>query len=163
MLSLTLAACVPPPPNTPAPRPAAPVSTQPRPSLPAPPAPADWRDAPQTPGSWSYSASERGSTASFGSGVFAIQCDTAARSLILIRAAAPRNGATAMTITTSTGSKALPATGSGRGVIAALPARDATLDAMAFSRGRFAVTVPGEMPLYVPSWTEISRVIEDCR
>jgi hypothetical protein len=53
--------------------------------------------------------------------------------------------------------------GTPAGVELTLPARDPLLDAIAFSRGRFAVAVPGEPTLYVPSWTEISRVIEDCR
>ena len=37
------------------------------------------------------------------------------------------------------------------------------LDAMAFSSGRFAVDLPGRSVLYLPSWPEVSRVIEDCR
>ena len=44
-----------------------------------------------------------------------------------------------------------------------LPARDSLLDAVAFSRGRFAVETAGLPTLYVPSWPEVSRVIEDCR
>ncbi|MDG2003332.1 MAG: hypothetical protein P8J20_08375 [Novosphingobium sp.] len=44
-----------------------------------------------------------------------------------------------------------------------LPASDPLLDAMAFSRGRFAVETAGLPTLYVPSWPEVSRVIEDCR
>ena len=46
---------------------------------------------------------------------------------------------------------------------AGLPARDPLLDAMAFSKGRFAVEVAGLPTLYLPSWIEVSRVIEDCR
>jgi hypothetical protein len=34
---------------------------------------------------------------------------------------------------------------------------------MALSKGRFAVEVDGEAPLYLPSYAEVSRVIEDCR
>ncbi len=44
-----------------------------------------------------------------------------------------------------------------------LAARDAILDAMAFSRGRFAIEVAGLAPVYAPSWPEVARVIEDCR
>ena len=44
-----------------------------------------------------------------------------------------------------------------------LAARDSVLDAMAFSRGRFAVETAGLPTLYLPSWPEVSRVIEDCR
>ncbi len=44
-----------------------------------------------------------------------------------------------------------------------LAPNDALLDAMAFSRGCFMVEAPGTAPLYLPSWAEVSRVIEDCR
>lgn len=40
---------------------------------------------------------------------------------------------------------------------------DPLLDAMALSKGRFAVEIEGLAPLYLPSWAEVSRVIEDCR
>ena len=45
----------------------------------------------------------------------------------------------------------------------ALPVGDPLLDAMAFSRGRFMVEARGWMPLYLPAWPEVARVIEDCR
>ena len=47
----------------------------------------------------------------------------------------------------------------------ALPiaARDPALDALAFSRGRFAIETAGLPTLYVPSWPEVGRVVEDCR
>ena len=48
-------------------------------------------------------------------------------------------------------------------VTAELPARDPALDAIAFSRGRFALETAGLATLYLPSWPEISRVVEDCR
>lgn len=41
--------------------------------------------------------------------------------------------------------------------------RDPILDAMIFSRGRIALEVTGQMPLAIPTWPEISRVVEDCR
>lgn len=47
--------------------------------------------------------------------------------------------------------------------IATRAANDATLDHIAFSRGRFVIEAPGALPLAVPSWAEVSRVIEDCR
>ena len=46
---------------------------------------------------------------------------------------------------------------------ASVPARDPLLDAMAFSRGRFAVEVSGGPTLVVPAYPEVTRVIEDCR
>jgi hypothetical protein len=48
-------------------------------------------------------------------------------------------------------------------LIAELPSRDPLLDAMAFSKGRFAIETPGLPTLYIPSWPEVTRVIEDCR
>ena len=46
---------------------------------------------------------------------------------------------------------------------ARLAANDPLLDAMAISKGRFAIEVPGQAALFVPSWAEVTRVIEDCR
>jgi hypothetical protein len=42
-------------------------------------------------------------------------------------------------------------------------ANDPLLDAIAFSRGRFTVEVPGLPMLVLPAWPEPARVIEDCR
>jgi len=58
---------------------------------------------------------------------------------------------------------ASPVAGPPAALAVSLAARDPLLDAMAFSRGRFAVETAGLPTLYVPSWTEVSRVIEDCR
>ena len=46
--------------------------------------------------------------------------------------------------------------------LAYLPSNDPLLDAMAFSKGRFAIELD-LMKLYLPSWPEVTRVIEDCR
>ncbi len=48
-------------------------------------------------------------------------------------------------------------------IAARVAANDPLLDAMAFSKGRFAVEVAGLPTLYVPSYPEVTRVIEDCR
>jgi hypothetical protein len=40
---------------------------------------------------------------------------------------------------------------------------DTILDAIATSRGRAAFTVGTQPALVVPTWSEPSRVIEDCR
>jgi hypothetical protein len=71
-------------------------------------------------------------------------------------------------ITTTTLSRPLQiAPGSDSGLVGWVTAwiapRDPLLDAMAFSRGRFRVEVAKLPPLYLPSWPEVSRVIEDCR
>ena len=44
-----------------------------------------------------------------------------------------------------------------------LGAADPLLDAIALSRGRFAVDSPGLTQLIIPPWAEVTRVIEDCR
>jgi len=50
----------------------------------------------------------------------------------------------------------------GRPVIS-LPSNLSLLDAMALSKGKFAIGAEGMAPLTLPSWAEVSRVIEDCR
>lgn len=155
-----LAACVPAPREpAPTPRPApTPTATAPAPA-PAP-APANWRDAPITPGDWSW-AMQPNSKATFGAGQFTMTCNGPA--VILFRQGTPGTGTVPVTITTMAGVRVLQGSSTAGGVTVNIPARDSVLDAMAFSRGRFAVSVPGQQTLYLPSWTEVSRVIEDCR
>lgn len=174
-LLATTAACVPkaaPPPPVAAPAPVRP----PAPPSPAPaPVHANWLDAPQTPGDWSYRAGAGGGIAAFGVGggaapLFTMRCDLAARSVILGRGAtSPTTAAAGMTVRTETQTRTLPATRSqsatdpGGAVQARVTRDDRLLDAMALSKGRFAVEVPGMNSLYLPSWAEVTRVIEDCR
>jgi hypothetical protein len=76
------------------------------------------------------------------------------------------NGPTPVTVTTTSTSRPLtgqPLTGPQAGLVVAVPARDALLDAIVFSRGRFAVEARGLAPVYAPTWPEIARVVEDCR
>ena len=71
-----------------------------------------------------------------------------------------------MGIITTNGSRTVsagPVAGPAPMLAVPLAGHDPLLDMVAFSRGRFAVEVPGLATLYVPSWPEISRVIEDCR
>jgi hypothetical protein len=70
-----------------------------------------------------------------------------------------------MEILTETAQRALNAANQPEvgGVAATLTPGDPLLDAMALSKGRFAVAVDGAGMLIVPSWAEVSRVIEDCR
>lgn len=135
--------------------------------VPAPvsrPAPAQWSDRPATPGNWSYAADSAGSTAIFTGPVsgasLTLRCDTASRRISVIRAGAPQG---VMTVRTSYGAVSWPATASPAGTAAARAANDATLDQMAYSRGRFAVEVAGQDMLILPPWAEVGRVIEDCR
>jgi hypothetical protein len=171
------AACVPrgampEPVSAPAPMPA-PQQQAPRPPVsisPAtPPAPtpstalAAWADAPLSPGRWVYQpARGTGSRALFGppnAPSFQVAC-TAGRQLTLTRSGA---AAGALTIRTTSTLRTLPGTRSAEGLGAQLTAGDPLLDAMAFSRGRFAVETAGMPALIVPAWPELARVVEDCR
>lgn len=69
----------------------------------------------------------------------------------------------AIVVRTSFGQRRLPAIHDHRQTAVALPASDPLLDQMAFSRGRFLITVEGGPSLVVPAWPEFARVVEDCR
>lgn len=164
-----VAACcsAPKPAPTPAP-PAAPMQTVPAPR-PSPVATyASWMDVPQTPGDWRYAKNGDGSIARFGESAseprFAIGCMATSRRIVLIRYG-PFAGDVALTIRSESATRTLSAKpdNDGEGISAALVASDALLDAIAFSKGRFAAEAAGSAPLYLPSWPEITRVIEDCR
>jgi len=170
-ITFGLAACIPasqppaptpPPVARPAPAPApAPVVQE--------PAYDNYLDAPQTPGDWSYRVLGDTTLAYFGSAsipeqALALTCNRSARSIEIGR---PGRTANQITIRTETASRTIPA-GSGQiatpaSTVATLSAGDPLLDAMAITKGRFAVETPGFSTLYVPAWVEVSRVIEDCR
>lgn len=166
---LALACCAPPPPKPlpppvqrPAPAPAPPPVQQ-------PPAGQSWIDAPQTPGDWSYQATTTGSIAQFAAGtgqpLLALACNTARREVQLARPATAAQGVP-MRVLTETAERlisATPAPDGSQWLIAPLRASDPLLDAMALTRGRFAVETAGLATLYVPAWAEVTRVIEDCR
>ncbi len=148
---------VPPPAPQPTTRPA-----PPPPPIPQSPPIKDWRDAPQTPGDWRYESG----TAQFGSAtstLFALRCNRANRTISLLRTGnAPQD--LPMTVSTTSETRSLLATPQGAAqLVVTLPANDRLLDAMAFSRGRFAVEVNGLPTLYLPAWPEVARAVEDCR
>jgi hypothetical protein len=167
-LSALLGACMAPVQAPgPAPLPARPLP----PPLSRPTAPTDWHDLPATPGVWQWRREGRLSIARFGESqapaLLSLSCDPQAGTITLSRSGATGT-ATTMSILTASLSRKFATRPGGDGAIAApiaviLAARDPLLDAMAFSRGRFAVEVPGLAALYLPSWPEVSRVIEDCR
>lgn len=163
-----LAACVPAPPAppaTPTPAPAPGPRPAPAPSPTPPPFAGNWIDAPQTPGDWFYDAG----AARFGppqsEALLVLRCDRPNGVVEVVRAGtAP--GATQMSIRTETmdrGVAVTPSPGPLPTIVARIPARDPLLDAMAFSRGRFAVEITGLPTLYVPAYPEVTRAIEDCR
>ena len=170
VLSVLLAACAAP--QKPVPQPQPPVISQPRPvptPAPLPLPPADWRDAPQTPGTWTWAMVGGRSTASFGlpgqTPLAMLSCDKAGGQVLLYRSGAAPTAVPLAVATTSQRRPLLsdPARGGNGWLVVVLPARDALLDAMAFSRGRFALAAAGLETLYLPSSPEISRVVQDCR
>ena len=165
VLFALVSACVAPPSAPPPPPPPRPVAL-PRP-LPAPPPAPDWRDRPYSAGTWTYRRDPRGSIALFGpvgaDASLTLRCDLSARQIYLSRAG---NAVTPLTIRTSSIARSIPVQPVGGAlpyVAAALAPSDPILEAMGFSRGRFAVEQAGQPVLTVPSWAEIGRVTEDCR
>ena len=128
---------------------------------------ADYSYWPVSPGSWTYRAVPGGSEASFvdgtGSARLIIACGKLTRLVTISRiSAAP---ASSLSIWTSSLSRNLPSRfdqASGR-VIAQVGAADPLLDAIALSRGRIAVSMPGSAAYVLPVGAEIDHVVEDCR
>ena len=164
-LAAALGSCAPRPEPASAPTPPPVSRPAPRPPSPAPmPAPAPgWVDAPLSPGDWSYD--DATATASFGpvgQPSFVVRCVRRGEVALERRGAAPATGGT-LAIRTSSTARTLPARSGPAGLVATLPASDPLLDAILFSRGRFAVEA-GMLPaLIVPAWPEAARAIEDCR
>lgn len=162
-----LASCVGPPQSAPAPRPVPPPRAAYVP--PAPPAARlGWRDAAITPGDWHWAREGGDSVSRFGApgaSALVLRCDAGGRRVLIDLAVSgqvvPQTAA--VTVTTSSQTRALTGQMRGGWLEVPLGARDSLLDAMAFSRGRFMVEAQGLAPLYVPSWPEVSRVVEDCR
>ncbi|WP_226018629.1 hypothetical protein [Novosphingobium sp. FKTRR1] len=174
----------PAPQQRPAPLPAPPPVQQIRPAAPLPSgnaAPVDWHDAPLADGIWRYRAEPGGSLAAFvtpaGQTVLSLRCNRAERTVAISRSgiAAPAQqdpaqsstGAVATavpaSISASTQQRRLTASYRAPALVITLPAQDSLLDALAFSRGRFAVDIYGTTMLVVPAWSEVARVVEDCR
>ena len=76
-----------------------------------------------------------------GGSTLLFRCD-AGRSIALVRAGA--SSGASLTIRTTFGNRALPATVQPDGLVASLAASDPLLDQMVFSRGRFAVQAEGQ-------------------
>ena len=127
----------------------------------------DYSIAAVTPGSWAYVPIPGGSEARFADSTatirLTIRCTKATRRVMISpTSAAP---ASSMFVWTSSLTRNLPARFEAQAmrVSAELAANDPLLDALTFSRGRFAVSMPGMAALVVPAWPEAARAIEDCR
>lgn len=129
-------------------------------------------DVPATPGIWRYSSEQTRigvySKATFitadGAEAFAVACAFGDNMGLQRRVRTNRNLQMTVRTETATVSRLVPPDPEGQPLVNAVVApSDPLLDAMALSKGRFAVEVEGLPTLYLPSWAEVSRVIEDCR
>lgn len=165
--ALLLASCVAPPPP-PAPRAAPtppPVAAKP---APAPRLSGEWNDWPFAVGEWVYRRDDRGSIGLFGpvgqNALVSLRCDLQNRRVYLSRAATAAGQR--IVIRTSSSMKefaAKPTGGTPAYLATEIMPMDAILDAMAFSRGRILVETDGHQSVILPSWAEITRIVEDCR
>ncbi len=128
---------------------------------------ADFSTARVTPGLWTYQLMPGGSAARFidssGTARFALECSKVTRRVTIARTSAV--AAPSMLLWASDASRMLATRfePNAMRVSADLAARDPLLDAIAFSRGRIAVTMFGAEALVMPAWPEAARTIEDCR
>lgn len=156
LLAATLAGCVTAPkPAPPPPRPPVVVAPPPAPALPPPPV-QPWDELPVTEGGWQLAADGRAARFVDDGGIerAVIACAAPGR---IIRIGLNAERAMRLAILTSSDLRDLMlADGS-----ADLPVGDPILDAIAFSRGRFALRA--SQLLVLPVQAEIGRVIEDCR
>lgn len=171
-VTFSLAACVSSPELPPAPAPVARPAPTPTPAPPPvvqEPVYDSYLDAPHTAGTWTYVQEPGETLALFGTSpsqpVFVVRC--AGGQIGLARKTENQAvGSRVMSISTETVTRQLtasPFSGRPQLVAAILSPRDTLLDAMAITKGRFAVGVEGERTLYLPAWVEVTRVIEDCR
>jgi hypothetical protein len=162
-----LAACAGPPP--PPVRQSAPLSKlAPMPPVQAIRPAGEWADWPLTSGDWVYRRDQRGSIALFGiagqDATVTFRCDIQRRRIYLARAGTGPAGRLVVRSSSLMKEFAASPTGASSAYFASeiLP-NDPILDAMAFSRGRIAIEVSGQSPIAIPSWPEITRIVEDCR
>ena len=169
--ALAIAACVPAPDSTPAPSPSpTPVTQAPQPDPTPTPAPAtaqfeNWIDAPRTAGNWRYRSGSGLKVAEYvGPGnEVKFQMDCSPEIGMLLSVAGNAANATAIQFRTESTERLVPADAREGWVQAVVRPSDPLLDAMARTRGRFAVETPGLSTLYLPPWAEVTRVIEECR
>jgi len=118
-------------------------------------------------GSWSYQSFAGGSRAVFADAAatqrLILRCNRASRTVSIVRTQVPA-AAPALSVWTTSTARSLPARFEAAQTLTAdVRATDPLLDAIAYSRGRFATGAAGLPMAAVPVWPEVSRVIEDCR
>lgn len=162
---LALGACVaPPPPPAPKTMSAPPVAAP----APAPRLTGDWNDWPFTSGDWTYRHDAKGSVGQFGTpgqtAKASLRCDSQSRRIYMSReVTAPGQRIIVRTSSTTKDLVAKPTEATPNYLVAEIAPRDPILDAMAFSRGRILLDAQGQVPIVLPSWAEITRIVEDCR
>jgi hypothetical protein len=157
LLALLLTSCAAVPrPIPPPPRPPVIVAAPPPAPAPALPNPADWDMLPMIEGAWDFDPLRRSARFVDDAGVERASLSCAVPG-VSMRISMAGDGSPAMMVFTSSATKTLSAQ---RGA-ALLDIGDTALDAIAFSRGRFALSA--SQLLVLPVQSEIGRVIEDCR
>jgi hypothetical protein len=127
----------------------------------------DYNTAVPADGRWSYATVPGGSEVTFANAAaqpqLTIRCARTTRQVTIAKPAA--GAAPFIFLWTSGLTRNVPASFNPAitRISATLNAFDALLDALAFSRGRIAISVSGQPPLVLPAWSEAARVIEDCR
>jgi hypothetical protein len=169
-LMMSAAACSSPPPPPKATPVAKPVVLPPAPVAAVPRQSAEWMDWPLAPGDWVYRRDERGSIALFGvpgaDALMTLRCDTGRKRVYLARADTAGSGSATFKLRSSSMLKEFTAQTTG-GPLPYLAAEimpgDPILDAITYTRGRIALETTGQTGIAIPSWSEIARVVEDCR
>jgi hypothetical protein len=131
----------------------------------------DYSIARVMPGLWTYQAVPGGSVARFidstGTARFSLECSKATRRVTIARTSAVAAPTMFLWASDASRTLAMRFEPNAMRVSADLAARDPLLDAIAFSRGRIAVTLGGpgvsNGALVMPAWPEAARTIEDCR
>jgi len=127
--------------------------------------PIDWRDAPISAGAWSWDGAGGVSRARYGlqgaQPLAHITCQGGTITILLTG----HTGAETTLFALSTATKAWQATARTvpGGYSVSLGAGDRVWDAVALTRGRFALELAGRAMLVLPADPAISRVVEDCR
>ncbi len=170
ILMLMVAACSSAPP-APVAKPRIPTAAPtPTPTVPQQRLTGEWIDWPITRGDWVYRQDDRGSIALFGTmgqdALVTLRCDRARGRLYLARAAEGITSAGQITIRSSSTRRelaVLPTGGNNAYRAAEILPNDPVLDAIVYTRGRIAIETSGQQPIAIPVWSEIPRVVEDCR
>ncbi|HET7316744.1 MAG TPA: hypothetical protein VFI88_04895 [Sphingomicrobium sp.] len=118
-------------------------------------------------GNWSYRAIPGGSEADYidarATVRLMVRCNRAARTVSIVRTGVPAAAPT-LSIWTTSMARSVPSSFlATKQLVATVAATDSLLDAIAFSRGRFATGASGAPLVAVRSGPETTRVIEDCR